>query len=254
VTEQSWPLSVREPNGRTRRGVVAYARSPHAEPEAGAAAEFRIVLLTRAARPKLPADATALCVPAGPARVFAGFTPPSRLSSLRLSEEQMAAYRGGSIIAAMPIEVAPADVFRAGCERPDLQRLASALIAALDAELVAAYVGTLRHALGLESGADPLDELAVRLSPPEAPERPPRRAPGIARLHRALERLRRHEAPGVSIDQFAEDLRLLRMFARDDAWPRDAMQRLLTDVQPRARAGVRIRAGRVVPIGRRRPR
>ena len=107
-------------------------------------------------------------------------------------------------------------------------------------ELVAAYIGVLRHELKLPRGADPLLELELRLTPPDPAQRPPGRAPGIARLARALKRLRAHKPPGDSLDQFADDLRFLRVFDNDlGAWSLEAIDDLLANViampGPRAR-------------------
>jgi hypothetical protein len=100
-----------------------------------------------------------------------------------------------------------------------------------ETELVAAYVGVLRHELKLPRGADPLLEMELRLSPSEARQRPPARAPGIARLAKALKRLRLHKTPVDSLDQFAEDLRFLSVFDDDtSAWSSEAIDDLLTNV------------------------
>lgn len=98
-------------------------------------------------------------------------------------------------------------------------------------ELVAAYVGVLRHELKLPRGADALLELEVRLAPADPNQRPPARAPGIARLARALKRLRRHVTPADSLDQFAEDLRFLRIFEEGTSnWSSEAIDDLLANV------------------------
>jgi hypothetical protein len=98
-------------------------------------------------------------------------------------------------------------------------------------ELVAAYVGVLRHELTLPRGADALLELEVRLAPADPNERPPARAPGIARLAKALKRLRAHKPPADSLDQFTEDLRFLRVFEDDtSAWSEEALDDLMANV------------------------
>ena len=98
-------------------------------------------------------------------------------------------------------------------------------------ELVAAYVGVLRHELKLQRGADALVELEARLAPPDRAQRPPTRAPGIARLAKALKRLRAHQPPVSSLEQFAEDLQFLRMFANDfESWPSAALDDLMANV------------------------
>jgi hypothetical protein len=98
-------------------------------------------------------------------------------------------------------------------------------------EMIAAYVGVLRHELKLPRGAEPLLELELRLTPTDPRQRPPARAPGIARLARALKRLRGHKPPADSLDQFAEDLRFLRVFDNDaGAWTSEAIDDLLANV------------------------
>lgn len=98
-------------------------------------------------------------------------------------------------------------------------------------EVIAAYVGVLRHQLELPRGADALLELEVRLAPADPNQRPPARAPGIARLARALKRLRRHKTPAASLDQFAEDLRFLRVFEEGTSnWSSEALDDLLANV------------------------
>ncbi len=98
-------------------------------------------------------------------------------------------------------------------------------------DLVAAYVGVLRHTLKLPRGADALLELEVRLAPADPNQRPPARAPGIARLAKALKRLRAHKPPVDPLDQFAEDLRFLRVFEDDtSAWSEEALDDLMANV------------------------
>lgn len=107
-------------------------------------------------------------------------------------------------------------------------------------ELIAAYVGVLRHQLELPRGADALLELELRLTPADPRQRPPARAPGIARLARALKRLRQHQTPADSLDQFADDLKFLRVFEEGTGgWSVEAVDDLLANVialpKPRAR-------------------
>jgi hypothetical protein len=109
-----------------------------------------------------------------------------------------------------------------------------------DGELIAAYVGVLRHELELPRGSDALLELEMRLLPQDVRQRPPARAPGIARLAKALKRLRAGKRPAASMDEFADDLRFLRVF--DDTtrgWSAEAIDDLLANVisapEPRAR-------------------
>ena len=100
-----------------------------------------------------------------------------------------------------------------------------------DVELIAAYVGVLRHELELPRGSDALLELEMRLLPADVRQRPPARAPGIARLAKALKRLRAGKTPAESLDEFAGDLRFLRAF--DDTtrgWSSEAIDDLLANV------------------------
>ncbi|HYM29099.1 MAG TPA: hypothetical protein VET66_13190 [Steroidobacteraceae bacterium] len=129
-------------------------------------------------------------------------------------------------------------------------------------ELAAAYIGVLRHELQVPHGADALAELEQRLAPEEPAERPPARAPAIARLAAALRRLRTRQAPACTLEQFTDDLRFLRMFEGGaGTWPADALGRLLAEIAAtpgaaKARRRVAPRAaGSVVPLRpRRRPR
>lgn len=97
-------------------------------------------------------------------------------------------------------------------------------------ELVAAYIGVMRHELRLAPGVDALVELEARLTPPDSRQRPPARARGIARLAKALKRLRQHQPPVDSLEQFTEDLRFLRMFDNETAWTAEAIDDLMANV------------------------
>lgn len=99
-----------------------------------------------------------------------------------------------------------------------------------ESETLAIYIGVLRHGLDLPPGSDALRELQVRLSPPDPAQRPPARAPGIARLASALRSMRRGAAPAVTIERFRDDLAFLRMFDRDTSWSAEALTSLLADV------------------------
>src|SRR4051812_29749705 len=100
-----------------------------------------------------------------------------------------------------------------------------------DVETHAAFLAVIRHELQLPRGIEPLVALALRLTPPDKSERPPRSAPGIARLVKALRRLEARKAPAGTIEQFSEDLRFLRMFGRDaDAWTAEALSDLMANV------------------------
>jgi hypothetical protein len=130
-------------------------------------------------------------------------------------------------------------------------------------ELVAAYVGLLRHELKLPRGADALVELEARLAPPDRAQRPPSRAPGIARLAKALKRLRTGRAPACSIEEFAADLQFLRMFANDsETWTPAALDDLMANVitMPARKRSVSTDArsategsAKIIPLRRRRP-
>ena len=100
----------------------------------------------------------------------------------------------------------------------------------------------LRHELELPRGSDALLELEMRLAPADVRERPPGRAPGIARLAKALKQLRAGKTPIESLDEFRDDLRFLRIF--DDStrgWSSEAIDDLLANVisapEPRIRKG-----------------
>lgn len=98
-------------------------------------------------------------------------------------------------------------------------------------EAIAPYTALIRHELGLPPGTDARRELAARLDPPRALDRPPGEAPGIVRLRQALDSLNDRRAPETALEQFAEDLRFLRLFEpTSPAMERDAMTRLLRDV------------------------
>lgn len=98
-------------------------------------------------------------------------------------------------------------------------------------EAIAPYTALIRHELGLPPGGDARGELAARLEPTSASERPPSDAPGIARLRRVLTALDAGRAPRVTLEQLTDDLRFLRLFEpASPAMASDAMTRLLRDV------------------------
>lgn len=106
-------------------------------------------------------------------------------------------------------------------------------------DLAPAYIGLIRHELCLRPGVDALLELAIRLRPEDPAARPPYRAPGIVRLRRALRRLEAGKTPASTLEEFAEDLRFLRLFEpAPPGMAREAMQQLLADVMgaPAARS------------------
>lgn len=98
-------------------------------------------------------------------------------------------------------------------------------------DLRPAYIAFIRRELRLPPGSDALLELRVRLRPEDADAKPPYRAPSIVRLRRGLKRLDAGKAPVDSLEQFADDLRFLQLFAADEPPPpQGAMRRLLSDV------------------------
>lgn len=240
MSERTWPFAVHDAQRVVHRGTVIYAERARAFPPVEPPDEFRIVLLASRRRLGGSPDATAICVPGSPAvhplGKLAKLYLPDRIDALTLPPRRMAAYACGRILAPAPLPIEPGDVFPAHSDHPRLDRLALAIIDVAVAEGVAPYTALIRHELGLPPGADALAALEARLSPANRAERPPARVPGIVRLRRALRRLRTHRAPELTLDQLVEDLRLLRLFAADAPWPRDAMERLLGDVQqPRRR-------------------
>lgn len=98
-------------------------------------------------------------------------------------------------------------------------------------DLFPAYIAFVRHELKLPPGSDAVGELAARLSPEDADEKPPARTPGIGRLRRALRSLKAREVPDVTLEEFAADLRFLQLFSLNEpVLGADAMERLLADV------------------------
>jgi hypothetical protein len=100
----------------------------------------------------------------------------------------------------------------------------------MEAETLAAYTAVARHELRLSAGADATAALRDRLFPATAGDRPPARAPAVARLRGALRQLERRAAPAIALEQFAADLRFLRVFDPDEPWSGVAASRLLRDV------------------------
>jgi hypothetical protein len=188
-------------------------------------AAFHVVLLSDAASVPEPPPRVAVCVPAAAVQ----FTSPARIDDLRLPEEAMAAYRDGMIVAAAR-PMGAAEVFPANSDRPRLDLPALAVVAAAEAETLAPYTALIRRELAVQGGADPLAALERRLHPSDPKEALPRRAPAIVRLRSALKSLQRRVAPDATVETFSADLRFLTLF--DEApLPRDAMERLLRDVQ-----------------------
>lgn len=97
--------------------------------------------------------------------------------------------------------------------------------------MLPAYIGAIRASLKLTPGADALAELRMRLYPEDERERPPSRAPAVVRLKASVRELERGMAPAATLEEFAEDLRVLRLFAPDDEpMSEAALTRLLKDV------------------------
>jgi hypothetical protein len=103
-----------------------------------------------------------------------------------------------------------------------------------------AYIALIRHELKVPPGSDALDALAARLTPVDATERPPARAPGIIRLRKALRTLEASACPDQSLEAFRDDLAFLSLFDNSQpVLPPDALKALLADVasHPRGPAG-----------------
>jgi hypothetical protein len=231
MPQRRWSMSVRDDHGRTHRGAVLICDGAPGHYSERAA--FNIVLLLNAATPPEPPSRAAVCIPRGATQ----FALPARIDDLRLPEDAMAAYRGGVIVAAAR-PMAAAEDFPAGSDRPRLDVLALAVVAAAEAETLAPYTALIRRELAVPAGADPLAALERRLHPSDPKEALPRRAPAIMRLRSALKSLQRRAAPDATVETFAADLRFLTLFD-ETPLPRDAMERLLRDVQesaPRDRA------------------
>jgi hypothetical protein len=100
---------------------------------------------------------------------------------------------------------------------------------------IAAYIELIRSELGLAPDSDAIAEVAARLMPADAADRPPAKAPAVIRLGRALWSMRRRRAPAVTLDEFTRDLRVLKLFDLNDVWSAEALDRLMTDVQPKTK-------------------
>lgn len=253
MSDRTWEFVVHDARGRAHRGIVVYAGRLRAFPSLEPPDEFRIVLLANPRRVGPAPEATAICVPGSrPVHPLGKLAPlylPERVEELTLPPQRMAAYAGGQIAMLAPLVIEPIDVFPVHSDHPRLDRLALAIIEVAAADEIAPYTALIRHELALAPGNDAIAELEARLSPPDRADRPPARAPGVVRLRRALRRLRAHRAPEYTLEQLSDDLRLLRRFATDDPWPRDAMLRLLGDVQPsRPPARRRSKSAPIVPL------
>ena len=257
MNARSWPLVIHDARGRRRRGRVTYADSLPDElavPEAPD--EFAIYVLTAPQTPLDVPERIAVCSPGVPKIRLLGDDArqefPRRIEDLTLTPQRMAAYAAGAIVAAVTLPIDASDAFPAHSDHPRLDRVALGLVEAADADAIAPFLALIRTELGLSPGADPLDELGMRLLPDDPKDRPPPRAPGVVRLAKALRRLRGDQAPETDADTFAADLRFLRTFEQRD-WPAEALNRLFEDVktEPEKRTSVRKRRpANIVPMRR----
>ena len=97
--------------------------------------------------------------------------------------------------------------------------------------MIPAYVAFIRRELNVAAGQDALACLKARLAPADPNDALPGRAPGIMRLRAGARALDKGRCPDSPLEEFADDLRFLRLFAPDDdPMPREAMRKLLHDV------------------------
>jgi hypothetical protein len=232
MTQRRWPFAVQDDRGRTHRGHVTYTDALPPRLDAPDAGRFHVVLAAARAKLRVPAR-TAVCMPGAP-KLRKGQAPPPppalprRIGELWLPPAVMAMYAGGEIATGGP-RIASREIFPPHSDRPRLDRLALALVAADRADTMAPYAAIIRHELQLRPGTDAVAALDARLNPARADDRPPARAPAIVRLRRALKRLQAGFEPQLTLEQLTDDLRVLALF--DDA-PLDAraLSRLLADV------------------------
>ncbi len=240
MTEAHWAFSVRDGHGRTRRGRVIYSDRVDAAAEGpGGFAEFLILILDAAADVLDVPGGTAVCVPKQQKlhalRDIESNKLPSRLQDFTLRPHRMAEYAGGHIVVPPGADIDPTDVFPVHSEHPRLDRLALALLELADANAMAPYTALIQHELELRPGFDALAALTERLTPANPAEQLPGRAPALVRLAKAAKSMRQDLAPDVTLEQLTEDLRFLRLFdAGDTPWSREALDRLLGDVQDTA--------------------
>jgi hypothetical protein len=250
VEELRWTVRVRDRRGRPHRGIALYtSRVPASPPEPPA--QFQIALLSAARAVRRLPPATAVCVP----RLAKRAATPSKavhptIAQLKknvLPPEIHAQLAAGSIIHLGGELPAPA-VFAQGVPAFDLERLALLLVEQAHADALAPYTAIIRRELQLPAGTDVVLALQTRLAPADVSERPPARAPGTMRLHRALRALEGGDPPASTLEQLTDDLRFLRLFERQDhVLKREALDRLLGDVMdaPSAR---RTSPATVVPL------
>lgn len=162
-------------------------------------------------------------------------------------------YRAGAIVTPVGGMDARKIFMRDGQVR--LDALAVMLIDHAVADSLAPYLGVIRHELGLAPGADPRLTLRERLHPEDASERPPPRAPAIARLARVLRSLERNRQPDLALEQLTEDLRFLTLFAPAPlALSGGGLNQLLRDIAGEAPEDPTPPAGKAGRIIQMRPR
>lgn len=238
MKEHRWTFWARDERGKRHRGIVSYGDDvPAGPPEPPA--EFRIALLATPMSVERAPGATAICVPklARAGALFDAAAPPlgiaAEIAALKqgvLPRAHHAQYEAGHVV--LPAgEIDTARIFTRGRPNVELERLALVLIDQAHAEAIAPYIAVIRHGLGLRPNGNALLALEARLTPADARERPPARAPGIVRLKSALRRLKKGTLPAIALETLTEDLRFLRLFEREEhALQRDALDRLLADV------------------------
>jgi hypothetical protein len=236
MTHRRWPFAVHDARGSAHRGAVTYTDSldePLSAPELPL--RFHIVLLALPGRTNAVPERTAVCVPGTPKLkpVRAKVPPPSlpkKIVDLWLPPRLMAAYAAGRIAGPPRRVIAVDEVFPPHSDRPRLDRLALAIVAASEAELIAPWAAVIRHELKLRPGADALGQLDARLEPADASLRPPSRSPAVRRLRNASKRLHAGLAPQITLEQATEDLRVLLLFDNEPI-SRAGLDRLLSDVR-----------------------
>lgn len=233
---QHWLLKLRDANHRRREGSIFYTDDPNLVSTGVVGGEdFVISLLSAPSDIDEAPAATAICVPAASRmrtiREVHGGQFAEDIAGFALPPHRMEAYASGRIVTAIEGMIAPADAFPIDGDRPDFEFIALALLSAADAEAIAPYVALIRASLNVAPGVDPLSALGLLLAPEDAQERPPARAPGIVRLAKALRLLRQRIAPESPIEEFDADLRFLHVFAKQEPWPADALESLLSNVR-----------------------
>lgn len=238
MKEHRWTFWARDERGKRHRGIVSYGDDlPSGPPQPPA--EFRIALLATPAPIEHAPGATAICVPklARAGALVDRATPPpgiaAEVAALKqsvLPRASHAQYEAGHVV--LPAgQIDAAKIFTRGRENVELEHLALVLVDQAHAETIAPYIAIIRHELKLKSGGNALLALEARLTPADARERPPARAPGIVHLRSALRRLKEGALPTIALETLTADLRFLCLFEREEhVLRRDALDRLLADV------------------------